>query len=85
MTYAHRPRVLVAYVPSVERGRPFRLMRTKQAYASPFGFMGATRRLTAYVSKLRTSPVFTVVAWTVAVTWLLFIEVPNHEETECRN
>ena len=72
-------------MPSVERGRPFRLIRAKQAYASPLGFMGATRRLSACVNKLRTSPVVTVMTWTVVVTWLLPIDVPNHEEAGCRS
>ena len=83
--YARQPRVPVACVPSVEQGPPFRLIRARQAYASPLGFMGTTRQLTACVNKIRTSPVVTVVTWTVVVTWLLFIEVPNYEETGCRN
>ena len=49
------------------------------------GFVRATRRLTASVSKPSTSPNTGVTARIATVLWPLPIEVPNHKETECRN
>ena len=71
--------------PALEPGKPSGLIWAKQAYASPLSSMGATRRLTACISELRTSPVVAGAAWDEAVTWLSFIEVPSHEEAGCRN
>jgi len=73
----------VSWFYRLQPGQPSGLIWAESTYISPLSFVKATRQLTACVSKHRTSPVTAVAQWTVTVTWLLFIEVLNLEETEC--